>query len=470
MNNMRHKDILPDKDLPFKHCKLGREKYATNLTSIVSTYADGFVLAINNEWGTGKTTFVKMWRQHLENEKFKTLYFNAWEHDFDSNPLAIILGELKTLVGTKDDTYKRLLKKGAIFSKKSLPALAKLILGSRIDTKEIVDLIKDSTEGVVEVLKDQIDEYAAKKEGLIDFRNELEKFIKEHNEGKPLVFIIDELDRCRPNYAVEVLEQIKHFFSVSGIVFVLSIDKEQLAHAVRGVYGSENIKADEYLRRFIDLEYRIPEPNVKELCDYLYTYFQFDEFLDLSNVPNVHQELLKEKSVFLKFSVFFLQDKKLTRQTEKLYAHARIALKTFKKNHYVFPSVFLLLIYIREYDFEFYKDIKITKFSIQELVDKLEQDYFSKVKDDNLQTVLSTISLLLMLYNNLVREIDYSSQLVIRNNETNTETLAFKIKIGGDRSEQILVDYFRSYGRNNIEGVSIKYLLDKIDLLEGLIN
>ena len=66
---IKGKELFPltnPKD-PFKDCKLGREKYADVLTNIVANYADGFVLAINNEWGTGKTTFVKMWRQYLKN-------------------------------------------------------------------------------------------------------------------------------------------------------------------------------------------------------------------------------------------------------------------------------------------------------------------------------------------------------------------------------------------------------------------
>ena len=71
---------------------------------------------------------------------------------------------------------------------------------------------------------------------------------------------------------------MKHFFSVPGIVFVLSIDKNHLASSVRGYYGSENINTDEYLRRFIDLEYSIPLPSNKTFCKYLYEYYAFNDF------------------------------------------------------------------------------------------------------------------------------------------------------------------------------------------------
>ena len=66
--------------------------------------------------------------------------------------------------------------------------------------------------------------------------------------------MIDELDRCNPHYSVLVLERIKHIFSVPGIVFILSVDKKQFGNAIRGYYGSDLIDANEYLRRFIDLD------------------------------------------------------------------------------------------------------------------------------------------------------------------------------------------------------------------------
>lgn len=95
---LRHQDLIIPSENPFQNCKLSREPYARVLTDIVTTYSDGFVLAINNEWGAGKTTFVKMWEQQLKNEGFKTIYFNAWENDFDSNPLVAIISEFETLV------------------------------------------------------------------------------------------------------------------------------------------------------------------------------------------------------------------------------------------------------------------------------------------------------------------------------------------------------------------------------------
>jgi predicted AAA+ superfamily ATPase len=85
--NIRHPEIEIEQQNPFSNCKLGRQKYSVVLTNIINSYPFGFVLALNNKWGTGKTTFVKMWEQDLKNNNFQTLYFNAWENDFENNPL-----------------------------------------------------------------------------------------------------------------------------------------------------------------------------------------------------------------------------------------------------------------------------------------------------------------------------------------------------------------------------------------------
>lgn len=81
--------------------------------------------------------------------------------------------------------------------------------------------------------------------------------------------MIDELDRCRPSYAVELLEIAKHIFAADRIVFVLAINRDQLAHAVKALYGIE-FDAEAYLRRFFDLDFHLPVP---ELDDFITKLF-----------------------------------------------------------------------------------------------------------------------------------------------------------------------------------------------------
>src|SRR5690606_22737419 len=303
-----------------------------------------------------KTTFVKMWEQDLKNNDFQTLYFNAWENDFEDNPLTALMGELKTLTTKETEPeFKKTLKKASTLTKHIAPIIAKAIADRFIDTESIKEAIIGVTKGLTDVFENEVQEYEKKKKNISDFRQSLSEFIASTNEGKPLVFIVDELDRCRPDYAVSILEQIKHFFSVPNIVFILSIDKEQLGCAIKGVYGSDDIDADEYLRRFIDLEYSIPEPEVDIFYKYLYEYFKYDEFF-LSQERIKHYELKSDKSNFLETcKLLFTNANVPLRQQEKIFAHSRIALRSFSVNSYVIPHLFLYLNFVKIRHNDFYE-------------------------------------------------------------------------------------------------------------------
>ena len=82
--------------------------------------------------------------------------------------------------------------------------------------------------------------------------------------ASPLVFIIDELDRCRPTFAIELLERVKHIFDVPNIVFVFGINRDELTKSLVSVYGE--IEAGEYLRRFFDMEFILPERSPTRFC------------------------------------------------------------------------------------------------------------------------------------------------------------------------------------------------------------
>jgi len=126
---IRHSDIIIDENEPFKNCKLNRESYAHVLTNIIEVADSGFVLALNNEWGHGKSTFVKMWKRSLEIKGYETLYFNAWEADINDEPLVAILAEIKELTKEEDiPTFKKVVKHGSSIVKRILPDITKLVV------------------------------------------------------------------------------------------------------------------------------------------------------------------------------------------------------------------------------------------------------------------------------------------------------------------------------------------------------
>ena len=467
--SIKHKEIEILKDAPFENCKLGRVKYAKVLTNIVSTYSDGFVLAINSEWGSGKTTFIKMWQQHLVNEDFKTLYFNAWENDYDSNPLAALMAELKTLTPQSNAiTFNSLLEKGAMFIKNTTPNLLKAIAIKYIGEGAIAEAIKDTSKAATEILKDEIEKHTKKKEGLIEFRKEVEKYISENNNGKPIVFIIDELDRCRPDYAVEVLELVKHFFNVSGIVFVLSIDKIQLSGAIKGFYGSAEINAFDYLRRFIDIEFVLPTPKYEDFCNYLYHYFKFDKYFDLPERLNYHA-LNYDKKLFLKFSSALFESRNLTlRQQEKIYANARIGLNLLLYNSYIFPSLYILLVYIRLFDYELFKKIKERKLKLQELVNEIR--IYVTILDDEYRNneMMLVEAQSLHFYNNNYKEKNNNSELYKSDVSTGGYVLLVSSGINIPNANEILLRNLRDLNNSDYNRFKMDTLLSAIEFTENI--
>ena len=471
---IKHKELLPDENQPFLHCKLDRQKYAGVLTSIIQNYAEGFVLALNGEWGTGKTTFVRMWQAKLKKENFKTIYFNAWENDFENEPLTALLGELKKLVDNQNDSYKSLLKKGVIITKNILPALAKGVISKYMDAGITLDVLEKSIDAATDILDKEVEEYVNKKQGLVDFKHELEKYIEANNDGKPVVFIIDELDRCRPDYAVEVLEKVKHFFSVKGIIFVLSIDKVQLGNSIQGYYGSQNINTEEYLRRFIDLEYKLPEPNTKAFCDYLYNYYQFNEFFDIGERTQ-YTVFRGEGERFKNFTSKLFEKYNYTlRQQEKIFAHSRIVLRTFHNDNYVFPHLFFLLIHLKERETEFYNKLKAVEFSVQGLVSDYEKIYstilYDEIENDYSKEFISIESLLVSFYNNTLLRSGKRSMKnydLVTTNGNKTE-LSFETTINNGQFRDIVLSFILNVQNSEYFGFDLKVLLSKIDLIENI--
>ncbi len=275
-----------DRENPFLNDKLNREQSAKVLTELFSNIEGPFVLSLNSPWGTGKTTFIRMLKQYLLNRGFPAFYFNAWETDYQDNPLIALIGEINSGIdelkkqGFEVERSRKVFKKfkrtGKDILKKTIPITIKTDNLKPLDIdRGAEDAFSDFISGLLE---NQIKNYSATKEQVKRFKEQLKELAEglqkndiTHNiKTKPLVFFIDELERCRPDHAVQVLEKLKHLFDVEGIIFILGTDMDQLGHSVKTIFG-QNMKDRSYLRKFIDMEYNIPaDNNISELyCSYL---------------------------------------------------------------------------------------------------------------------------------------------------------------------------------------------------------
>ena len=287
--------------MTFEEDKLGRKKYAEFLTEIISnpekykrkSDSDSFSIAIDSGWGTGKTTFIEMWTNELENIKdenenfvFNIINFNAWKNDFSQNAFASIVYSILNSDIFNDlksqDGGKNALQKLAIYGGKLIMSAVKV--GIRCTAgPEFADIAGDAfdefSENGIKGLKEIIDTSNSLNKRILDFYQEYETYYQAINEikealqyvvkEKPLLIIIDELDRCKPLFAIELLESVKHIFDVKNIIFVFALDMDQLSHSIRCVYG-EGMDACGYLCRFFDYISKMPVPDMQKYANYLF--------------------------------------------------------------------------------------------------------------------------------------------------------------------------------------------------------
>lgn len=274
--------ISPDN--PFAGDELGREETAKSLTGFLDTFVDRpFTLGLNGTWGSGKTYFIERWMAKLKKEGYQTLYFNAWENDFADDPFVALLGEFRRLVADTTEELSRWEKVRTA----SLPILKRVVSGVlKSLTMRLITLENQELENVIANAVQDTAEHALRsceqtRDSIHHFRVELTEFVGKHASEpptKPIYYFIDELDRCRPTFAVNVLERVKHLLQVPGIVFVFAWDRTQLSSTIRSVYGDET-NVGGYLLRFVDLEYDLPRRTNSGLINQLMTQYNLHPFV-----------------------------------------------------------------------------------------------------------------------------------------------------------------------------------------------
>ncbi len=347
---------VPSDDI-FLNDKLERKKSVENISLLLNNISAPLVFAINAPWGAGKTAYLKMLHASVVNEGKKAVYFSAWETDFASDPLLAFLGEMNaTLNALVKDPKKRRAwgvakKAGVHILKNSVPVAVKLATAGLIDAEKIVE---DETSKLAQAFSsDLIAAYSKNKEAISKFKESVEKvLLRADGEYDNLYIFVDELDRCRPTYAIELLERVKHVLDIKGLVFVMALDREQLSHSVKAVYGSE-FDALGYLKRFMDIEYNLPAVKFSDFVVHLYEYFGFKEYFDRRSHPDTQddgKDLLSAISILADANLMSL------RGLEQLFQRLNIILLSVPLNHYMYSHLFAFLLFVRDVYPKVYSD------------------------------------------------------------------------------------------------------------------
>ena len=384
------RDIEIDENDIFKNDLLDRESEIKNLTPIILNFNDPLVLALDSPWGAGKTTFVKLWQAYLKKEKsVESIYFNAWETDYAEDPLIVLVSELNKWLKTNHPSVANsFLEK----TKEILPSIAKqtaigavkalTLIG--VDNKEVERVI---SEAMGNITGDLIENFNNQSKSVQDFKEIIAKTLEElPSEQKNLIIFIDELDRCRPTYAIELLERIKHLFSIERLVFVLSTDTTQLTHSICAVYGN-GFDAKKYLQRFIDLDYTLKKP-------------EREKYIQLQlNKLGIEQEIPKKSNASindLKDCLFFFAkrfDLKI-RDINLLLMRIRLILYSIPDGHWLDAPLLVSLLMLRDKNNELYKQYIETP-SIADKVYEFLCQGFLPLRNDNLNVDSDTVAVII---------------------------------------------------------------------------
>lgn len=399
--NNRLPEIDIPEETPFQNDKFNRQSCANVFYNLVELYSQtGCVIALNGEWGTGKTTFVKMWKKYMEHLHYRTIYFNAWETDYINDPLVALLGELGIVIGKKEDFNNVCASVSRIALTTGSVVLSSILKQSIGISAETLQAALNETK---DIFKETIQEYTKQKTSIAEFKKKLKEYVAnvKEDEPLPLIFIIDELDRCNPAFAVHLLERIKLLFDIPNVIFVLSINRKQLCHAIQGYFGNSNFEADKYLRRFIDIEYSLPLPNSEAFCEYLYDIYDFNHIFKYEK-NKVNNNFLSDSESLKKMANILITSFKLDlRTTDKIFAHTRLVSTYFKE--FQDPDVFFFLICIKIVHSDLYNDIMKQDLTVQKFLYELEEflpSGFWIVKDSSLMRyVTRIITYLVIIYN-----------------------------------------------------------------------
>jgi len=326
---------------------LGRHTEIENLSPVLLNAQSPLVFAVDAPWGGGKTTFFRLWQHYLTQENKVSLYLNAWESDFAEDPLLPMLSMLDHWLSNQSNKpgVRAAWEKAKTYApgiiKSTAVAAAKAATFGALDLdKEYEKLASELTGGAVGSL---VDSFNVKKKSLERFKIQLGKALEALPEWQEnLILFVDELDRCKPTYAIEVLERIKHLFDIDRLVFVLAINRDQLSKSLQGVYGP-SFDGLHYLRRFIDLDYHLHLIDIKA---YVGARIKQPDILEYFKSRQSERNDYEYGSEVLSFLAG--RFKYTPRDIDQLVVRLRLVFRSIPKNHYLDIHLLIPLMVLRQ--------------------------------------------------------------------------------------------------------------------------
>ena len=391
---LKRAEPVLDPDKPFSDDQLGRSDIAVALTNLIADEQEPLVVALNGGWGTGKTFFLERWVRSMRGGSLSgkespcVISFNAWQDDDLEEPLLALVGQIHYCLHERYKTNDPSIKEDATSKLKAAGQAVVQVMGV---------VVKHAGRGVehylgvdpAELVKDfanyqakRVVDYSAAIQARVDLKERLGDVARAAWEetGRPLIVVIDDLDRCRPSFAVSLLERVKHLFNVQHIVFVLGVDLVQLARSLRNVYGVD-FDADNYLHRFIDFEFKLPSPSYGSYIDMLMDQYGFARYLcepgDMKNRDATKYALQEFKDIAL-----YLSDRYSLslRAIERVIRNVALIERIHLTRVQVDATVIMLMSFLQVCDKEIYCELVDKRPSPKKIIDSVLMPLIERTK------------------------------------------------------------------------------------------
>lgn len=267
---------------------LNRQDFVGNLiriTEILAANKKNASYALNGVWGVGKSFVLDMFEQQVEQiqtetttmGKYLLFHYNCWQYDYYDEPLVAITAAMLDTIEEKvylfsDETRQNLKELLTIVGKSVQKKLyAHIEEQTGIDVDGVAALLKEGNEAAEKKVKeaDAFDAHLGFKKILKKLRERIGALAKDQT----VLIVVDELDRCLPEYSIKVLERLHHVFDgIANVQMILSVDKTQLGHMVENIYGP-GTSADKYLAKFIDFEVKLDEGSINDKFDVRFDHY-----------------------------------------------------------------------------------------------------------------------------------------------------------------------------------------------------
>ena len=241
------------------------------ISKIIKDSTPHFTIGIYGEWGTGKTTLMKAIEKNLNSNqlsvtdsKILTIWFNAWQYEREENPVTVSLMKTVAYAMAGHEKYdavsKTILNGLTIVGKDASQNLVQEIISKKDDDSK--ETFQDKINYLNKLYRDSI--YF---DGLKKIKQQMDTIRKSDGNECRVIIFIDDLDRCSPRKALEVLESVKLFLGMNGFIFVVGLSHKTVTHLITQAYKETGVKGEDYIKKIIQIPIKIPSWSQESIVD-----------------------------------------------------------------------------------------------------------------------------------------------------------------------------------------------------------